>query len=321
MTLTLSRARSDICEDSMLSTKMLSLWFTFAPWRMPASRLGALNIRAVCILATFGFMVTTASTARAGTCEATFIKQGNVLGGLRFIAMTSVADLSARGAIEQMRGIVVPRSYDILVEEAEEGSMLIEQPRTEKARAFPITITATTDNGVTTVRLDAKLSTAMMVKTEAARFEMCGMLAELRGGKAGLERAAAAKNATLERPPLRISALELSSQVSKDTERNAAAVSLRYKHRRFTVTGMVDYVRKDGRYYRVAFKIPHPWEQGVRLPGAAPFKTDISCLMAPGQAAYALTLKPDRNVKLTGTFHDFDEDRHVMWLDQCRPEL
>ncbi len=277
-------------------------------------------MRAVLTLATFGLLLTTADRAQAGTCEATFLKQGNVIGGLRFIATASFADLPVRSAIEQMRGIVVPRSYDILVEEAEQGSMLIEQPRTEKARAFPITITATAESGVTTVRMDAKLSTAMMVKTEAARFEMCGILAELKGGKAGLARAAAARNAVSERPPLRISALELSSQVSKDTERNAAAVPLRYRHRRFTITGIVDYIRKDGQFYRVAFRIPQPWEQAIRLPGAAPFKTDISCLMAPGQAAYALTLKPDRNVKLTGTFHDFNEDRHVMWLDQCRPE-
>lgn len=73
--------------------------------------------------------------------------------------------------------------------------------------------------------------TAMLVKPEAARFEMCSMLAELKGGKAGLARAAATKSATSERAPLRISVLELSSQVSKDTERNAAAVPLRYRHR------------------------------------------------------------------------------------------
>ena len=266
-------------------------------------------------------LVMVSGTAGASTCEATFIKQGNVVSGLRFIATTSVADLSIKSAIEQMRGIVIPRSYDILVEEADQGSMLIEQPRSEKARAFPITITATAENGIATVRMNAKLSTAMLVKPEAARYEMCGMLADLRGGKVGLARAAAAKNANLKRPPMRISALELSSQISKDTERNAAAVPLRYRHRQFTVTGIVDYIRKDGQYYRVAFKIPQPWEQAIRLPGAAPFKTDISCLMAPGQAAYALTLKPSRNVKLTGTFHDFNEDQHVMWLDQCGPEL
>ena len=70
----------------------------------------------------------------------------------------------------------------------------------------------------------------------------------------------------------------------------------------------------------MAFKIPQPWEMALRLPGAAPFKTDIGCLMAPGQAGYLLTLKLDRNGRPTGTYDDLDEGRHVMWLNQCRPE-
>ena len=271
-------------------------------------------------LALFIVLATPAAGASAGTCEATFIKQGSAISGLKFIATTSVADLSVQSAVDQLRGIVVPRNYDILSEERSHGSMLIEQSMTEKARAFPIIISVTNEGGVGTVRMEARLRAAMLAKTEAAKFEMCGMLAELRGGKAGLARAAAAKGAKSERPPLRISSLELSHQVSKDTERNAAAVPLRYRHRSFTVSGIVDYIRKDGDNYRVAFKIPHPWEEAIRLPNVAPFKTDISCLMAPGQAAYALTLKPGRNVRLTGIYSDFSEDRHVMWLEKCQPE-
>ena len=263
---------------------------------------------------------TFAGPASASTCEATFIKQGSFISGLTFIATTSVANLSPKSAIEQMRGIAVPRNYDILSEEASAGSMLIEQSLTEKARAFPIIISATAENGIGTVRMEARLRAAMSAKIEAARFEMCGMLAELKGGGAGLALAAAAKNAKGERPPLRISSLALSHQVSKDAERNAAAVPLRYRHRVFTVSGTVDYIKKDGDYFRVAFNIPHPWEEAIRLPNVAPFKTDISCLMASGQAAYALTLKPGRSVKLTGTFHEFSEERHVLWLDKCRPE-
>ena len=223
-------------------------------------------------------------------------------------------------SIEQMHGIAMPRNYDIISEEAAYGSMLIEQPMAEKARAFPLIISATSEGGVGTVRIEARLRAGMMAKAEAARFEMCGMLAELKGGITVLALAASAKNAKSERPPLRISALELSHQISKDTERNAAAVPLRYKHRVFTVSGDVDYIRKDGDYYRVAFKIPNPCEEAIRLPNVAPFKTDISCLMAPGQAAYALTLKPKKSARLTGRYHDFDENRHVMWLDNCRPE-
>jgi hypothetical protein len=146
------------------------------------------------------------------------------------------------------------------------------------------------------------------------------MLAQLKGGKLGLAAAARAKGAVSVSPPLKISSLELSHQISKDTQRNSAAVPLRYKGKTFTVSGLVDYVIKDGEFYRVAFKIPEPYEEAIRLPNMAPFKTDISCLMAKGQAAYSLTLKPDKSIKLTGTYRDFNEFKHVMWLQDCRPE-
>jgi hypothetical protein len=269
----------------------------------------------------FVALATTSAIAHAGTCEATFIKQGNIVSGTKFIATTSVADLVPQSAIEQLHGVATARDYNILSEEAADGSMLLEQAQTEKSRAFPIVVSATSEAGVGTVRLEAQLRAGMSVKPEAARFELCGMLAELRGGKEGRALAAAARGKFAERPPLRMTALALSHQISKDTERNAAAVPLRYRHQSFTVDGTVDYVMKDGPYYRVAFVIPNPWEELIRLPNIAPFKTDISCLMAPGQAALALTLKPGKVVKFTGKFHEFSESRHIMWLADCRPAL
>jgi hypothetical protein len=258
--------------------------------------------------------------ALAGPCEDTFVKKGSALGGLKFIASIDVADLAPVSAIGQMHGIAASRGYDILVEEAEDGSMLIEQPMTGKARAFPITVTATQTGKMGNVVLYAKLPTGMLAGEDGAKTEMCTMLAQIKGGKAGLAAAARAKGSVSVSPTLKISSLELSHQVSKDTQRNSAAVPLRYKGKTFTVSGLVDYVIKDGEFFRVAFKIPEPYEEAIRLPNMAPFKTNISCLMAKGQAAYSLTLKPDKTIKLTGTYRDFDEFKHVMWLQDCRPE-
>lgn len=261
------------------------------------------------------------SLAHAGTCEDTFTKSGSPVGGLRFIASTAVAGLTPASAIGQLRGIVLPKGYDILVEEADEGSMLIEQPMTGKARAFPITVTAVQNGGVGTVRLEARLRAGMFVKEAPAMAEMCSLLNPIKGGKAGLAAAAASRNAVAGgAAPVVMNALAFSHQISKDTERNSAAVPLRYKNKRFTITGMVDYVIRDGEYYRVAYKIPNPWEEALRLPNTAPFKTDISCMMAKGQAAYALTLKPNKSIRLTGTWHQFDEFKHIVWLMDCRPE-
>jgi hypothetical protein len=241
------------------------------------------------------------AVAHAGMCEDTFLKKGNPVTGLQFTAIVTVPDMSPASAIGQMQGIAITGGYDVLLAEAEDGSMLIEQPQTSKARAIPITITAT-DSGTVTMET-----------------ELCKMLNQLKGGKAGLALAAKAKGAVSAQPPLALSALELSHQISKDTERNAAAIPLRYKNKRFTIDGFVDYVIKDGEFFRVAYKIMEPYEEAIRLPDAAKFKTDINCLMAKGQGVYALTLRPGKSIKLTGAFYDFDEFKHVMWLSNCRP--
>lgn len=258
-------------------------------------------------------------SAQAMTCEATFSKSGSPLGGLRFKASIEVPDLTPASAIGQMRGIAVSKGYDVLVAEAEDGSMLIEQPQTGKARAFPITITATDARGQGTVDMEAKLRAGMMVGSDAAKAEMCGMLNQLKGGKAGLAAASSGMKAVGAAAPLAISALAFSHQISKDTERNAPAVPLRYTGKTFIIDGTVDYVTKDGTAYRVAYRIPHPHEEVLRLPNAAPFKTDIMCMMAKGQAAYTLQLKPGKSIKLVGTFDEFSETRHVAWMKDCRP--
>lgn len=260
------------------------------------------------------------SMASAATCEETFLKKGSPVSGLKFTATVTVPDLTPVSAIQQLRGIVAAKGYDIMADEAEYGSMLIEQPQTGKARAFPIQITATNEAKVGTVVMQANLRAAMMVKEADAMTELCGMLNQLKGGKAGLALAAKGKNAqTVTAAPLGMSALAFSHQVSKDTERNPAGVLTRYKGKSFTIDGTVDYVTKDGDKFRIGYKVPNPWEEVLRLPNTAPFKTDIVCYMAPGQAAYSLQLKPNKGIKLTGIVEDFDEYKHIIWLKDCRP--
>lgn len=274
------------------------------------------NIRYLAGLALMGPAI-----AQAGTCEETFTKAGSPVSGLRFIATISVADMTPASAVGQLQGILIGKNYDVLAAEPGEGTMLVEQPMSGKVRAFPIHVTAVQQNGVGTVRMEARLRAAMFVKQADAMKEMCAVLNELRGGRAGLAAAARGKNAVGGGgAPVAVNALEFSHMISKDTERNAAAIPLRYKGKRFTIVGNVAYVTRDGETFRVGFKIPEPWEEAIRLPGTAPFKTDIACLMAAGQAPYALTLKPNKGVRLTGTWHDFDEYRHVVWLKDCRPE-
>lgn len=257
-------------------------------------------------------------TAHAAACEDSFIKSGSIISGMKFKASVTVADLTPASAIGQMRGVAAAKGYDILVAEPEDGSMLIEQPQTGKARAFPITITATTSGKIGTVEMAAKLRAGQSVGSDAARTELCAMLGQIKGGNAGLAAASGGMKAVSASAPLAISALSLSQQVSKDTERNAAAIPLRYQGKTFIIDGLVEFATKDGGDYIVTYKIPQPHEQLLRLPGQAVFKTDIACVMAKGQAAFTLQLNPGKSIKLSGVFDRFSAADHLLLLKDCK---
>jgi len=258
------------------------------------------------------------SGAKAATCDETFAKAGSILSGMRFTATVTVPDLTPASAIGQMRGIVAAKGYDVIVAEPDDGSMLIEQPQTGKARAFPITITATNAGGQGTVQMEAKLHGGQTVPAEAAKTEMCEMLGGLKGGKAGLAAASSGMKAVSTAPPLEMDALSLSQQISKDTERNAAAIPLRYENKSFIIKGMVGEIAKDRGDYIVTYKIPQPYEQAIRLPGQAAFKTDIACVMAKGQAAFTLQLKPGKTIRMSGVYDNFSPTDHILLLKDCR---
>lgn len=260
------------------------------------------------------------SIAYAGQCEDSFIKQGSFISGLRFRASISLPDLPPEVAINQMRGIVAARGYDIIASEPAAGALLIEQSVSEKARAFPIEINAAQSNGVGTVTMEAKLRAAMNTKAELAKAELCGVLNQLKGGKAGrLAAAGGARAETQQAAPVAMSAQMFSQQISKDAERNVAAINQRYKNKQFTLSGEVEYINPDGNQLRVAFKILQPHELAIRLPGMASTLSEVSCLMAAGTSVYTMQLKPGKQVKLTGTFYDYSDIKDVTWFQNCRP--
>ncbi len=260
--------------------------------------------------------------AFAATCEATFAKKGNPINGLKYTALQSVNDLTTANAINQLRGIVLAKGYDVLATEAEAGTMLIEQPQTAERRSFPIVATATTEGSVTTVQLRASLRAGQFTKDDMVRSEMCAVLAQLQGGKPGIAAANSGRDAVQGGgAPTAMTAQALSQRLSAEFDKNAETIPLRYKGRSFTLSGRVDYVRKDGDTYRVQFEIMDPSRMVFKLPGQSTTKTDIGCLMAKGQSVYALTLKPKAGVKLTGTYFDYRDVPYppILWLSDCRP--
>lgn len=160
----------------------------------------------------------------------------------------------------------------------------------------------------------------MNAKSDDVRPELCGMLGELKGGKAGKLAAAGGANAVSQQAaPTVLSAQEFSQQISKDAERNSAIIPLRYANRKYTLSGTVDYVIRDGNVYRVAFKILQPHQLAIRLPNMASSLSAVSCLMGPGTSVYTLQLKPGKSVKLTGIFHEYAEFKNVVWFKDCAP--
>lgn len=261
------------------------------------------------------------TAALAATCEQTFVKRGSALTGLNFTAQVDIPDLSPASAIGQMRGLAIKGKYDVILEEADAGSLLIEQPAAGANRAVPIIVTAGQTDGAGTVKLEVKMPAGMAAPADGVRTEVCAMLSQLKGGKAGLAAASQGMGAIATSTPTRIDAVTLSQQFAREAVKNDALLPLRYKGKAFSVWGAVNHVMKDGEYFRVAFDTPDARDRAIRLdaPGDAGFMVNISCLMAKGQNAYALTLKAKSLVRLTGTFYEYDTFKRTVWLNDCRP--
>lgn len=260
------------------------------------------------------------ATAHAGACEDTFVRRGNAITGLRYVATVSVPDMPPDVAINQMRGIVARKGYDIMASEPAAGALLIEQPVTGKTRAFPIEINAVQTAGIGTVTMEAKMRAGQSAPLEGARTEMCGILAELKGGRAGRTAAAAGSRAvTQQAAPVEMTAQSFSSQISKDAERNAGTIAPRYEGKQFTLSGEIKWVTREGANWAITYKILQPHEMVIRLPGMAATLSQVSCLMAPGTTVYTMQQKPGNSVRLTGTFSRFLENENSIWLRDCTP--
>jgi hypothetical protein len=265
-------------------------------------------------------LVATPVLLHAQTCDATFTKKGNPITGLKFIAQHNVADLSTPDAVNQLRGIVLAKGYDVLAAEPAAGDLLMEMPQTANRRSFPIIAKATSEGSAVTVELRANLRAGVFAKDDTVKSELCAVLTSLKGGAAGVAAATDGSTATgAGAAPTVMSAQMLADRVSKEHDKNVNEIPLRYKGRAFTLDGTIAWVRRDGDTYNVAFEIT-PWERkAIRLPGDSQTKTELICILAPGQSVYALTLKPRSKVTLTGTYFDYKEIGSVMWLSECRP--
>lgn len=247
-----------------------------------------------------------AAPVLASQCEDTFQKKGNPITGTTYTASTSMAGLSVAAAIQQMRGIAIGEKLDVLDMDAEGGSMLLELPETGSHKPLPIIVAATNEAGATHVSLQLKTGRGAFASGDRMRDNLCGMLAKLKPGKAGLASAAAGKSAAA--TVTEISAVQLSQQIDRQAKDNVGAINARYKGKSFRVSGSVSSMVEDGGTYTVIFKTP----------GKSLFEVPIKCKMEANQSAYALSVREGEKVTLTGTFDTYDRAMQHFYLKDCR---
>ncbi|TGR46197.1 hypothetical protein EN794_034790 [Mesorhizobium sp. M00.F.Ca.ET.151.01.1.1] len=247
-----------------------------------------------------------AAPAIADTCESNFQKKGNPLVGTQFTASVTHKDLTVASAIGQMRAIAKSANLDVLSVDEEGGSMLIEEPESKLKRTIPMIINATSQGGVGTVGMVAKINKGAIAQASGVRDEMCKLLNQIRPGKAGQLAARAEPRVST----IAIDASQLSFQLRNQHLDNPAAIEPRYKGKAYAITGRIVNVLRIGGSYIAGFDVSSSRVDYERV--------SISCSFASNQTAYALALRPREKVTLTGVVDGYDQISRGLLLKDCR---
>ncbi|MFD1295474.1 MULTISPECIES: hypothetical protein [Lysobacter] len=249
-------------------------------------------------------------SAVAGQCETNFVKKGNMITGTEYFTSVQVSGLSAASAIGQVRNAGIARNMVVLDEDLNAGTLVLEEPSTAMSRPLPLQVTA--DNSGT-VTASLKLRKASVGHTEEIKKGICEMIGSLKPGKTAPSRAAAPKPL-----PTVIDAPRLAREIEAQAKENAAVVADRYKGRMYTVKGSNAGVSdgKNGRYY-VTFQATTSLIPGMAGSDRELFATRVRCLLQPNQKAYALTLRANDRIQLTGTFDEYNDTDFVVELKDC----
>ena len=169
---------------------------------------------------------------RAGECEANFRKTGNPLVTTTYASSVTVPNLSTRDALSQMRGILVAEKMDVLADDVEGGTLLVEQRQSDKARPIPTTVTVSEVAAGARVEMSVKMERGVFSKVEQIKPYMCGLLAKVKGGKAGVAAAKKGAGAVNAEATGRQDVFLFSRMIAAEANKNAIAVNARHKCRK-----------------------------------------------------------------------------------------
>ena len=259
-----------------------------------------------------------AAPALAGECEANFKKSGNPLVMTSYSSAVTVPNLSIRDALAQMRGIMVAEKMDVMAEDAEGGTLLVEQRQDKAARPIPTTITVSEVASGTRIEMAIKMERGVFSKVEQIQPYMCGLFAKVKGGKEGVTAAKKGAGAANNEATGNQDVFMFSRMIAGEANKNAIAVNARHKGRKYTLTGRIETLMEDGEDYNLIFDIPEISEMVLKpLPHDAQFKVSVSCLFRPNQLTTVLAMREGQKVTLTGTVYKYDNFRKVIWLENC----
>lgn len=259
-----------------------------------------------------------AAPALAGECEANFKKSGNPIVMTSYSSAVTVPNLSTRDALAQMRGIMVAEKMDVMAEDADGGTLLVEQRQDKAARPIPTTITVSEVASGTRIEMAIKMERGVFSKVEQIQPYMCGLFAKVKGGKEGVAAAKKGAAATNNEATGNQDVFMFSRMIAGEANKNAIAVNARHKGRKYTLTGRIETLMEDGEDYNLIFDIPEISEMALKpLPFDAQFKVSVSCLFRPNQLTTVLALREGQKVTLTGTVYKYDNFRKVIWLENC----
>lgn len=261
-----------------------------------------------------------AGNAYAGQCEENFVKSGNPLTGTDYKTSVSLSDVSVADSYAQIKAISIKDNMTIIIDEPEEGSLMVEEPATSIKRAIPITYDITKEGTVVRIGMTIKTFKGVFLKTDDMQKFMCSTLSGVKTGKEGKMAAKNSDKIGVVNAATKVDAESFSRTLAYEAQANESIIEQRYKNKVFTITGRMSYVIKDGDQYRIAYITPDASSEVIKTPNNPYVYIGISCYAAKGQNAKALALRKKDKIKMTGTFWKFDQFRDHFWLQDCKFE-
>lgn len=263
-------------------------------------------------------LLSLAAPAFADECEANFRKTGNPIVTTTYSSAITMPNLGRRDALAQMRGILVAEKMDVMAEDIEGGTLLVEQRQTGVTRPIPTTISVSEVASGTRIDMSVKMERGVFSKVDRIKPYMCGLFAKVKGGKEGVAAAKRGAGAVNGEATGNQDVFMFSRMIANEANKNAIAVNARHKGRKYTLSGRIETLMEDGEDYNLIFDIPEIGEQLLKpLPTEAQFKVSVSCLFKPNQLTTVLALREGQRVTLTGAVSRYDNFRKVIWLENC----